>query len=299
MRAWSTARWSIPLPAGHRFPMGKYRLVRDGVISMGVLTESSIEEPARVAREALGSVHQAGYVDAVLDGTLEAPAQRRLGFPWSPLLPERSLRTVQGTLEASRDALTYGAGINLAGGTHHAFPGHGEGYCVFNDVAVAIRALQREGRVARAAVIDLDVHQGNGTARIFEEDPDVFTFSMHGANNYPFKKERSRLDVDLDDGVGDAEYLGLLEDHLERVLDQADADLAVYIAGADPYHADRLGRLQLSIDGLAARDALVFAACWRRRIPVAMVLGGGYAADLNDLVTIHANTVRALLAHYG
>ncbi len=274
-------------------------MVRDGIVAAGVLPPSAILEPERIGRDQLALVHGTRYIDAVTDGTLTDAELRRLGFPWSPLLPERSYRTVQGTLEACRDALDGGAGINLAGGTHHAFPDHGEGYCVFNDVAVAVRTLEREGRIRRAVVIDLDVHQGNGTARIFSGDPDVFTFSVHGARNYPFRKERSRLDVELADGCADAEYLGHLDRHLEPVLEEAAADLAVYIAGADPYHGDRLGRLGLTIEGLAARDARVFDACLERGVPVAVVLGGGYADRLEDLVTIHANTVRELLSRHG
>jgi acetoin utilization deacetylase AcuC-like enzyme len=299
MRAWSSARWSIPLPEGHRFPMGKYRLVRDGLVAAGVLAESSIAEPDRVARSDLGLVHEPRYIDAVLDGSLTPAEIRRIGFPWSPLMPERSLRTVQGTLEACRDALEGGAGINLAGGTHHAYPDRGEGYCVFNDVAVAIRALEREGRVSRALVIDLDVHQGNGTAKIFEDDPSVYTFSMHGARNYPFHKERSRRDVELADGTGDEAYLDLLDRHLDPAIEDARPDLAVYIAGADPYRGDRLGRLAMSIEGLRTRDARVFDAVRARGVPVAMVLGGGYAEHLADIVTIHANTVRELLHRHG
>ncbi len=299
LRAWTSARWSIPLPEGHRFPIGKYRMVRDGVVAMGVLDPSAIEEPDRVSLDAIHLVHTTGYATAILDGTLAPAAARRLGFPWRPELAERSRRTVQGTVEAARDALDGGAGLNLAGGTHHAFAERGEGYCVFNDVAIAIRLLERDGRIQRAVVIDLDVHQGNGTARIFSADPDVYTFSMHGARNYPFRKERSRLDVELEDRTDDAAYLGVLETHLDRVLDESRPDLAFYIAGADPYQADRLGRLALSIEGLRARDRRVFAACRRRAVPVAVVLGGGYAVDLGDVVTIHANTVRELRATHG
>ena len=294
MRAWTTARWAIPLPEGHRFPMAKYALIAEAVVSRGFVSRDALQEPERAPREAVRRVHDARYVEAVLTDGLDATELRRLGFPWSPELPERSLRTVQGTIEATRDALTTGSGLNLAGGTHHAFPGHGEGFCVFNDVAIAIRDLQAEGRITRAAVVDLDVHQGNGTARIFADDPEVFTFSMHGARNYPFRKERSRLDVELPDGTSDGEYLALLAQHLEPVLDAARPELVVYIAGADPYRHDRLGRLALSIDGLARRDALVFAACRQRSLPVAVVLGGGYAADLEDVVSIHANTVAGL-----
>jgi acetoin utilization deacetylase AcuC-like enzyme len=279
--------------------MGKYALVRDGVVALGVLPEGAIHEPDRATPDALRLVHGARYIDAVLDGTLTESELRRIGFPWTPLMPERSRRTVQGTLEAARDALSVGAGINLAGGTHHAFPDHGEGYCVFNDVAVAIRVLQREGIICRAAIIDLDVHQGNGTAKIFEDDPDVFTFSIHGSNNYPFRKERSRLDLELPDRTGDHTYLEVLESHLPSVLERARPELVVYIGGADPYREDRLGRLGLSIEGLRLRDRMVFGETRRRGLPVVMALGGGYAREMEDLVTIHANTVRELIGHYG
>ena len=274
--------------------MAKYALIAAGVVARGLVPRAALREPERAPRDALDRVHAAAYVDAVLHDGLTTAKLRRLGFPWSPELPERSLRTVQGTIEATRDALATGTGLNLAGGTHHAFPGHGEGFCVFNDVAIAIRALQAEGRIARAAIVDLDVHQGNGTAHVFAEDPEVFTFSMHGERNYPFRKERSRLDLGLPDGTDDEEYLALLARHLEPVLDAARPELVVYIAGADPYRHDRLGRLALSIDGLARRDAMVFEACRRRSLPVAVVLGGGYAAELEDVVSIHANTVAGL-----
>lgn len=296
MRAWTSARFSVPLPTGHRFPMAKYAMITEGVVARGIVPRERLAEPAPASWDALTRVHDAGYVDAVLGNGLTEAEQRRLGFPWRAELAERSLRTVQGTIEASRDALECGIGINLAGGTHHAFPGHGEGFCVFNDVAIAIRTLQSERRITRAVVLDLDVHQGNGTARIFADDPAVFTFSMHGAGNYPFRKERSRLDLELPDRTGDEAYLVLLTRHLDAVLEEARADLALFIAGADPYRLDRLGRLALTIEGLEQRDAAVLAACRRRGLPVAVVLGGGYAADLRDVVTIHANTCALLSA---
>ena len=299
MRAWSSADFTIALPEGHRFPITKYAAVREGVVARGLLPRSSIHVPDRVERWALGLVHTPRYVDAVLDGSLGAAEQRRLGFPWGPGLPERSLRTVQATVEAARDALADGAGITLAGGTHHAFPDHGEGFCVFNDVAVAIRLLEREGRVHRTAIIDLDVHQGNGTARIFGDDPGVFTFSMHGARNFPFRKERSSLDVELDDGTGDAAYLALLDRHLGAVLDAARPELACYLAGADPYAGDRFGRLGMSMEGLRRRDRRVFSACRARGIPVVLTLAGAYAREIGDIVTMHANTVEELLSSHG
>ncbi len=299
MRAWSSARFTVPLPDGHRFPIAKYQRIRDAVIERGVLAAHEVEEPDRVERWALGLVHLPAYVNAIVDGSLEPLAVRRLGFPWSEPLRERSLRTVQGTVEAGFDALASGAGINLAGGTHHAFAAHGEGFCVFNDVAVAVRVLQREGRVRRVAIIDLDVHQGNGTASIFAGDPDVYTFSLHGAKNFPFRKELSTLDVELDDCTGDTAYCSLLTAHLIDVLDESRPDIVFYLAGADPYVDDRFGRLALSFDGLRARDRLVFEGCRRRGLPVVLTLAGGYARSLEDVVTIHATTVRELRRAYG
>jgi len=299
MRAWSSARFTVPLPDGHRFPIAKYARIREEVVARGLLPAGGIEEPNPADRSALELVHEPGYVDAVLEGTLSPSDVRRLGFPWSGHLRERSLRTVQGTVEAARDALETGLGINLAGGTHHAFPDHGEGFCVFNDVAIAIRVLQQADRVSRAAVVDLDVHQGNGTARIFAGDADVFTFSMHGARNYPFRKEQSGLDVELDDGCGDAAYLAALDAHLGPVLEAARPDLVFYLGGADPYVHDRFGRLSLSVAGLAARDRRVFQAFRRRGLPVVVTMAGGYAREIEDVVTIQTNTVAAALAAYA
>jgi acetoin utilization deacetylase AcuC-like enzyme len=299
MRAWSSARFTVPLPDGHRFPIAKYARIRDALVADGRLPASSIAEPDRAERWALQLVHTSAYVDQVMDGALSPLEVRRLGFPWSAELRERSLRTVQGTVEATRDALDSGLGINLAGGTHHAYPDHAEGFCVFNDVAVAVRVLQREGRLTRAAIVDLDVHQGNGTARIFAGETEVFTFSMHAARNYPFRKERSGLDVALEDGCDDATYLRLLGRHLGAVLDAARPELVFYLAGADPYVHDRFGRLGLSIGGLADRDRMVFTTLRRRGLPVVVTLAGGYARELEDVVTIQSRTVGAALAAYA
>ena len=289
----------MPLPEGHRFPIAKYAAIRDGVVARALLPAAALEEPDRCDRAALGLVHTGRYVDAVMDGSLDGPEVRCLGFPWSAGLRERSLRTAQGTVEAARDALEHGLGINLAGGTHHAFADRGEGFCVFNDAAIAIRVLQHEGRITRAVVIDLDVHQGNGTARIFADDPDVLTFSMHGAKNYPFHRERSTLDVELPDGCDDAGYLAALDRHLEAVLDESRAELAIYLAGADPYRHDRFGRLGLGLEGLRRRDRRVFRACRRRALPVVLTLAGGYARKVEDIVEIHCATVAEGLAACG
>jgi acetoin utilization deacetylase AcuC-like enzyme len=237
-------------------------------------------------------VHTADYVRRFTDGVLDAAEVRRLGFPWSPALVERSRRAVGGTIAAARHALAHGIAMNLAGGTHHAFPDHGEGFCVFNDVAIAIRVLQSEGTMRRAAVIDLDVHQGNGTHAIFAGDDAVFTFSMHGGRNYPFHKVAGTLDIELDDGTGDDEYLQRLSDALPRVLERASPDLVLFIAGADPHEGDRLGRLKLTFEGLARRDAYVLERCREVGLPVAITIGGGYGANIADSVAVHTTTAR-------
>jgi acetoin utilization deacetylase AcuC-like enzyme len=219
-------------------------------------------------------------------------AQRRIGFPWSEALVERSLRAAGGTCAAADAALGEGVAINLAGGTHHAFATHGEGFCVFNDVAVAIRALQSRGRIRRALIVDLDVHQGNGTNAIFAGDPDVFTFSVHGRRNYPFQKVPGSLDIALDDETGDDAYLDRLDDALPHVLSRAAPDLVLYLAGADPHERDTLGRLALTFDGLARRDAMVIDACRQVGLPVAIVIAGGYGRSVFDTVQVHVTTVR-------
>ena len=299
LRAWSSADYDVPLPEGHRFPARKYRLIREAVIARGIIARNGVLTPERCPREDLARVHTERYLDAMTAGALTEPEQRRLGFPWSEGLLERSTRTVQATVEAARDALAHGAGATLAGGTHHAFPDHGEGFCCFNDVAVATRTLRTSHPALRTVVIDLDVHQGNGTAAIFADDPATYTFSMHGAKNFPFKKERSSRDVELDDGTGDADYLSLLDRHLGEVLDEARADLAFYLAGSDPYQGDRFGRLRLSKEGLARRDRAVFTACRRRGLPIVLAMSGGYAPDLADIAEIHATSVDELRTAYA
>ncbi len=277
--------------------MEKYSRLRAAVLAEGLVAPADLAEAPAAAWDELRLAHAAAYVQQVASGTLPADVQRRIGFPWSPEMVERSRRSAGATIAAARAALRDGVAANLAGGTHHAFSDRGEGYCIFNDVAVAARVLQRERRVARVAVVDCDVHQGNGTAAIFRDDPSVFTFSMHGARNFPFRKEQGDLDVELADGTGDADYLALLAAHLPRVLDQHRPDLVFYLAGADPYAGDRLGRLALTFDGLRARDAYVFARCLDARLPVAVVMSGGYAPDVGDIVRIHLQTIAEAAAH--
>ena len=292
MHLWSSAAYTFPLPAGHRFPIEKYARLREAVVAQGVVTPDALHDPPRVSRDDLLLAHDADWVDRFTAGELTAPEVRRLGFPWSPALVERSYRAVGGTCEAAAAALDHGIAGNLAGGTHHAFPGHGEGFCVFNDVAVAIRRLQRVGRIDRAAIIDLDVHQGNGTHAIFAGDARVFTFSMHGARNYPFTRVPGTLDIELPDGTRDDAYLEALADALPRVLAAAQPDLVVYLAGADPHERDRLGRLALSAAGLARRDAFVLETCREVGIPVAITIAGGYGIDIGETVAIHVSTMR-------
>jgi acetoin utilization deacetylase AcuC-like enzyme len=248
--------------------------------------------PPGVTDAEIRRVHCPAYLDRVATGTLSAAEQKAIGFPWSERMVERSRRSSGATLAAAREALTRGWAANLAGGTHHAFRDRGEGFCVFNDAAIAARALQAQAGLTRIAVIDCDVHQGNGTAAIFAGDDSVFTFSIHGARNFPFAKESSDLDVELADGTGDDEYLWHLERALDETLERSRPQLAFYLAGADPYEGDRLGRLKLTKAGLARRDEMVLATLASRRIPVAIAMAGGYARDIEDSVEIHANTIQ-------
>ncbi|TMB00212.1 MAG: histone deacetylase [Deltaproteobacteria bacterium] len=265
----------------------------------GTLSEADLTASHPVDLDALLLVHDRAYVHAVVSGGLTEAEVRRLGFPWSEQLVLRSRASVAGTVAAARDALCNGIAGNLAGGTHHAFADHGEGYCVFNDHAVAFRLLQLEGRVDRAVIVDLDVHQGNGTAAIFAADESVFTFSMHGARNFPFRKQRSSLDVELGDGCEDAEYLALLSHHLPIALDAARADVLFYQGGVDPLAEDALGRLRLTHAGLRARDRMVLTAARDRAIPVVLTLGGGYARPLEASVEAHCGTYREARAVFG
>ena len=270
--------------------MAKYELLRAGVLAQGLVAPEHLHDPPRTTLDDLLRVHTREYVEQVTTGTLPAAEQRRIGLPWSELFVERAWRVVRGTCEAAEASLEHGVAMNLAGGTHHAFPDRGEGFCTFNDVAVAIRRLQAMNRIRRAAIIDLDVHQGNGTHACFAGDNDVFTFSMHGAKNFPFHKVPGTLDVELDDGTGDDVYLDLLAHHLPRVLRDARADLVVYLAGADPHEGDRLGRLKLTFDGLRRRDMMVLTACREIGLPVCITIAGGYGYDVNDTVTVHLGT---------
>lgn len=294
MLAFHSDAHSLALPPGHRFPQSKYRLLREHFEREPGLLRL---QPAPAASEGeLALAHTQDYIDAVLHGTLSAAQQREIGFPWSPSMAERSRRSVGASIAAARAALDEGVAANLAGGTHHAYADKGSGFCVFNDVAVAARLMQAEWarqwrRRLQVLVIDLDVHQGNGTAAIFRDDDSVFTFSMHGARNFPFRKEPSDLDVELADGCGDADYLAALDRALEQVWRRCAPGLAFYLAGADPHEGDRLGRLKLSTAGLAERDRRVLEALRERGIPVALSMAGGYGHDLSTTVAVQVNTL--------
>ena len=276
--------------------MSKFSLLKDQLLAEGLLTESEILEPEPLALATLELVHTREYLAKLESSGLSRAEERRLGVPWSEALWRRSLLASAGTLMAARAALDEGLAGNLAGGTHHAFADHGEGFCVINDVAIAIRKLQSERIIERAAVVDLDVHQGNGTAAIFEAEDDVFTFSMHGERNYPLAKMRSNLDVALKDGVGDAEYLEELRRHLPTVLDSSHADIVFYLAGVDVAAGDRFGKLALSDAGIRLRDQEVTKAVRSRGLPFCIVLGGGYAPTRARTAELHAHAFREAVA---
>ena len=311
MQAFYADNFVLPLPPGHRFPMRKYSLLRERVVNE-LPAVQMVQAPAASDGE-LALVHTPSYIEAVTHGTLPAPAQREIGFPWSLGMAERARRSAGATVAAARIALGLAAGArpggiaaNLAGGTHHAYAHKGGGFCVFNDSAVAARLMQAEWarlhRHARqplqVAVIDLDVHQGNGTASIFAHDSSVFTLSLHGEKNFPFRKEASDLDVELPDGCLDAPYLQALEHALDELERRFDPGLVLFLAGADPFEGDRLGRLSLSFDGLEARDRRVFDWAWQRRIPLAFSMAGGYGFNIDETVQVQMNTYRVALEYW-
>lgn len=303
VHAYYADHFVLPLPSGHRFPMGKYARLRERL--QAEMPEVQMGEALPASSGELALVHTPGYIEAVASGGLSPAAQREIGFPWSPAMAERARRSVGATLQACRSAMS-GAGLaaNLAGGTHHAYADKGSGFCVFNDFAVAARLMQAEhARLNRArgplqvAIIDLDVHQGNGTASIFANDASVFTLSLHGAKNFPFRKEPSDLDVELPDGCDDDTYMEALERALGELERRFDPGLVLYLAGADPHEGDRLGRLKLSFDGLEARDRRVMDWAWQKRLPLALAMGGGYGHDLEATVQVQVNTYRTALQY--
>jgi len=293
MRVFYSPHYYANIGDTHIFPIRKFELVRDRLLMEGTLSPEEIVEPDPATLDDVKLVHTDDYVSRLCAGQLTAREIRRLGLPWSQSLVRRSFYAVGGTISASVTALAEGFSANLAGGTHHSFADRGEGFCVLNDVAIAIRTLRKRRLIRRAAIIDCDVHQGNGTAMIFNEDPDTFTFSMHGANNYPLFKANSTVDIELPDRTNDTDYLKSLTHALPAVFDWQ-PDLVFYLAGADPYMNDKLGRLSVSIDGLRKRDQLVLHGCFLREVPVATVMSGGYGKEISDTVEIHCNTIRTL-----
>lgn len=291
MKIFYTDHFVLPMPDGHRFPMPKYSLLRQRVLESGLVSPGDLCVASAATDEQIIRAHDAEYLCRVQNGELTAKELRRIGFPWSPAMVERSRRSSGATIATCRAALADDLTVNLAGGTHHAFRDRGEGYCVFNDSAIAARAMQAEGRARRVVIIDCDVHQGNGTASIFANDPTVFTFSIHGAKNFPFHKETSDFDVALADGADDAAYLDALRQALPQVLRLAPADLAIYLAGADPFFDDQFGRMKLTKPGLAERDRFVLESCRAIGLPVAITMAGGYSRRVEDTVDIHFRTV--------
>jgi acetoin utilization deacetylase AcuC-like enzyme len=291
MQVFYTPRYYADIGEGHVFPIRKFELVRNRLLAEGTLQSSELSEPAPATLDDVLLVHTEDYVSRLCSGNLTTKELRRLGLPWSESLVQRSFYAAGGTIAAAHVAVVAGYSSNLAGGTHHSFADRGEGFCVLNDVAIAIRALRARKLLQRAAIVDCDVHQGNGTATIFASDDDTFTFSIHGANNYPLFKAQSTLDVELTDGTSDDEYLECLAKHLPAVFTN-DPEIVFYLAGADPYAGDKLGRLAISIDGLRERDAYVLRKCYEREVPVVTVMSGGYGKDINDTIEIHCNTIR-------
>ncbi len=283
----------VPLPNSHRFPMEKFRKLYERLIGQGVATSSQFYQPVRPPQDWIEQVHDTDYVQAYCEGTLDEKALRRIGLPWSPALVNRTCVAVGGSILTARLALEYGLACNTAGGTHHAFPGYGSGFCIFNDLAITARVLQSSGLVQQVLIVDLDVHQGDGTAWIFRDDPSVFTFSMHCGVNFPGTKQQSDLDVPLPEGLEDDAYLQVLAEHLPGLLQQVKPDLVIYDAGVDVHLGDRLGKLALTNSGLYRREMQVLETCVSQGYPVACVIGGGYCEDMTALVDRHSMLHRA------
>jgi acetoin utilization deacetylase AcuC-like enzyme len=284
--------YAHPLPEGHRFPMLKYELIPGQLLHEGSITAANIFTPAICADEIILWTHEKEWLDKLQQQTLSAQEQRRIGFPQSPELTQRELMITQGTIDCCHYALQYGVAINVAGGTHHAFANRGEGFCMLNDMAVAANYLLHNQLAKKILIIDLDVHQGNGTAKIFENNNRVFTFSMHGQHNYPFHKEKSDLDVPLLDGTDEGTYLTILKNTLPELLKTVQPDFVFYLSGVDILNTDRFGKLQVSVQGCKQRDAFVFASLQQQHIPCAVAMGGGYSADVKIIVEAHCNTFR-------
>lgn len=298
MKIFYSDTFELPLPEKHRFPMAKYRLLRHRIAEAPEFSNAQLLVPAGATDEQLALVHEPDYINRVILGQLSDLEIRRIGFPWSSQLMERSRRSVGASIQAAEHATRESVAVNLAGGTHHAFPDAGQGYCVFNDAVVAARVLQRKGQVDQVLFIDLDVHQGNGTAAITATDPTLFSFSMHCEKNFPFRKTPSDLDVPLPTGTEDSAFLEALQHGLHDVKDRFQPDFVFYLAGADPFSGDRLGQLNLSKAGLKRRDEIVFDFCLENRLPLAVAMAGGYAPDVEDIVDIHFETVRQALHHH-
>jgi acetoin utilization deacetylase AcuC-like enzyme len=298
MKVFYSDHYTVPLPDGHKFPMEKYRMVREKLLAENIISQDELHEPELPPREIITLAHSTQYYDSFENGTVEPMTVRRIGLPWSKSLFYRSLASVGGAIGSARAALDEGIGGNLAGGTHHAFRDYGEGFCVFNDFAVVSLHLMKCGLIHKAAIVDLDVHQGNGNSAILGSNPDVFILSMHGAKNYPFTKVPSTIDVELADGTGDDEYLTKLQENLPKVF-EFESDIILYQAGVDPLKEDSLGRLSLTPLGLAERDTIVLSECKRLGIPVSLGLGGGYSKPINQSVDAYVNTYRVAKEIYG
>src|SRR3954453_3163466 len=299
MHVWTHDRWRFPLPAQHKFPIGKYGLLRERLLAEGLCRPDEVHEAEPAGWTALAQVHEPVLLGRIRRGELSEREQRALGLPWSPQLVERGRRSSPGKVRAAREALRVGMAMNLGGGTHHPGRDFARGYCLFNDVAVALRLLREEGLAERALVVDCDVHQGDGTAHLLAGDPRAFTLSLHGARNYPFQRIPSDLDVDLASGTGDERYLEALSDALDLAVPRAEAEVPFYLAGAAPWEGDRLGRLSLTKAGLRARDELVLDRLRAAGARVCVVLAGGYADDVRDTVDINAATAAAVPALRG